>query len=376
MQATTIHPSTTTLNFGTFTSNSTQFITSTAIQTTLPSFVSIPHLSSTISSTSRVSTSRGTTLTTSRLNTSTSTVISSRQSSTTASSSSEIGVVPGGAGGVGSATSTVEGSLPTSTLSNTPTSSNNKAIPTPVLAGGVVGGLAGLAIILVILLLFLRWRRKKMRNHLPAGPSSESGPLGAARSAGGMIERSSEVPIVAAAAGFFGRLRRPDSGQTVDTIDTAPSERGFQNLGGRKIESVLTSGGDGYGGPGPSDTMSGSSFYRDSQGTHGGPDSLPSSMYVGPGSPPTSSTPPIGATAGSAGRGSGISEDVAVMRPSPARTPVTAQGVFTPHTPRSTPPALRGTPPPGGSQFPRDGVGRSRPDLDSSRTSRFRESSI
>ena len=219
-----------------------------------------------------------------------------------------------------------------------------------------------------------------MPNRQLATRDADVAPPGTAQSAGGMTERSSGVPLAAAgvAPGFFRRLR-PNSGQTVATTDSAPSERGFQNLGGRKIESVLTSGGDGYGDAGPSnkEALSGSSFYRDSQGTYGGPGSLPSSMYVGPGSPPTSPVLPVAAAAGPAGRGSGLSEkdkemEIAVMRPSPARTPVTSQSAFAP----PTPPPPRDTTLAGSGRPARDGIGRSHPSFDDSRASKFKESGV
>lgn len=228
-----------------------------------------------------------------------------------------------------------------------------------------------------------------------------------------MTERSSAVPL--AASGFFKRLR-PHSGQTAATTDTAPSERGFQNFGGRKLESVLSSRGDGYGEPGPSsstspamgfgpgplafrgqglghsrgpseqETISGSSTYRDSQGFYAGndaePRSLPSSMYVGPGSaqpmsptfhpPPSAGLPPEG-VGGPSQRDSGIP----IMRPSPARTPVTSQPGFTPL--RDPPPPPRGIPSRSSPtadpavRLQQDVLGRSHPSFDGSRGSKFTE---
>ncbi|KAL8879410.1 MAG: hypothetical protein Q9198_002968 [Flavoplaca austrocitrina] len=225
-----------------------------------------------------------------------------------------------------------------------------------------------------------------------------------------MTERSSAAVPLASAA-FFRRLR-PGSGATATTTETTPSERGFQNLGGRKLESVLSSRGDGFGDlpfgaagtsttpgsasargqPPPSnpiitgapgaapahsspESVSGSSFYRDSQGFYGGPGqgqpgaepaSNSSSMFVGPASPPQSPThAPSGIPQGQ--------EGVAVMRPGPARTPITTPGGL---SSMRGPPA-RGTPPPqipGTIQErPRDGLGRSHPSMDGSRGSRFAE---
>lgn len=299
-----------------------------------------------------------------------------------------------------------------------------------MVVGGVVGGLAGLSIILVLVLFLLRRRRKKLQSQALAPPTAPAGEP----SQGTVTQRSSAVPL--AGSGFFKRLR-PNSGQTAATTDTAPSERGFQNFGGRKLESVLSSRGDGYGEPGPSsaagtsaagtsaavgssagipqgqslghspgpseqETLSGSSFYRDEQGFYGGKSS-PSSMVLRTDSPSTSFPsylPPVGAglppeSIGEYGRRS----EIAFMRPGPARTPVTNQPGFTPmrnapRPPRNTPsPRGSGTPstprPPGSSSsrpgtnpsamsmtaFPRlpDELGRSHPSFDGSRGSRFTE---
>ena len=188
-------------------------------------------------------------------------------------------------------------------------------------------------------------------------------------------------------------------------------------MGGRKLESVLSSRGDGYsdpvptsgvpprnyGGtaaglglaagvaqPGPStsaahgassrpfedDTLSGSSFYRDSHGFYGGHEG-----EAGPSSTsPTSAAPGVG---GLSPPGSS-NQEIAVTRPSPARTPVINQPGYAPFrqqpgTGRGTPPpsaASRGTPPPR-TLTPQlrqqDDVGRSHPSFDGSRGSRFAE---
>ena len=186
-----------------------------------------------------------------------------------------------------------------------------------------------------------------------------------------MSQRSSNVPLAGAAA-FFSPSRWRHSGQTASTAETASTgERGFQKLGGRKLPSVLTSGGDGYGGPfgtmttvsaGPQasatreGTLSEQSFYRDSQG-----------FYGGPGSP--SGTTPAGPSGYGPDRASAASE-IAVIRPSPARTPVTSQGGFRPATRNvATPTPRQNTP----TQNIRDDVGRSHASFDGSRTSKFSE---
>ena len=200
------------------------------------------------------------------------------------------------------------------------------------------------------------------------------------------------------AAGFLRRMR-PNSGATVTTTGTSPSERGFQNFGGRRLESVLRTGGDGYtessqsrlgqGGPTSRDggNLSASTFYRDSQGFYGGEASAPTSMYLAPGSstygsPPGSPSYPVPAAAGlpPEGIGGGRSGgETAIMRPGPARTPVTTPAGFASFAnPRRNLQAPRGAPQPRSvpspaPAHPRDGVGRSHPSYDGSRGSRFIE---
>ncbi|KAL9129989.1 MAG: hypothetical protein Q9217_001711 [Psora testacea] len=300
---------------------------------------------------------------------------SSTQSSAAASSivvasdTSSIGVTVGGTPTLGSTPATS-----TSAGAGSGSGNGNGTPPTRVLVGGIVGGIAGAVLILVALLFLLRWRRGKVgqrRNISPPVPQTAgagSAALGGSES-GMMTQRSSSTPI--AAAGFFGRLR-PSSSQTAATTDTsAPSERGFQKISGRKLPSVLQSGGDGYGGapagpssgpspmspviggasgPGPvaalvpalrpstSHSLSGSSFYRDSQGFYGGvvpaePSSEPTDPSASPiSSSPTISAPPsTGAPLAATGRSPDCSSPgIPNIRPGPARQPVINQGGVVP----------------------------------------------
>ncbi|KAL8790307.1 MAG: hypothetical protein Q9213_000659 [Squamulea squamosa] len=383
------------------TSNSTSYFSSSLTT----SHVTTNTLNQT-STSSTFTTTTSSSSTTSSLSSSTSSLSSSSSSASASSTPLDTGVPGGG----GTPTGTADGDSSTS-MAASPGSGGGSTPSTPTLVGGVVGGLAGLALIL-ILILFLLHRRKRLgqrRNISPPVPQSAS--IGPGATSGTMTERSSAAVPLASAA-FFRRLR-PGSGATATTTETTPSERGFQNLGGRKLESVLSSRGDGYGdvafgaastsaAPGPSSTrgpaspstpvvtaapgavpghsspesLSGSSFYRDSQGFYGGPGqdqpgpeppSNSSSMFVGPASPPQSPTHPM------SGGTAQPQEGVAVMRPGPARTPVTTSGGL---SPMRGPPA-RGTPPPhipGTIQErPRDGIGRSHPSFDGSRGSRFAE---
>ncbi|KAI9871371.1 MAG: hypothetical protein M1830_002977 [Pleopsidium flavum] len=346
-------------------SNSTSLTSSTASDIS-----SSLHISVTSSSTTSSQSSSDTISTSSTISSSSST----RSSTSSFSGSSSIGSSSSGsgtgAGGLATATATGTG------ISNSPSggaagngdnTGNSTAPPTPTVVGSVVGGVAGLAILAVLMLFLFRWyQRKKRYIPAPVTDDSEVVPPGTAQS-GAMTQRSSNVPLAAAAIapGFFKRLR-PHSGQTIATTETAPSERGFQNLGGRKLPSVFSTGGNGYGGGYDKETLSGSSFYRDSQGFYGGPGSPSAPGFAGPSSGPSGHGLATGPDAGD--------KEVAVMRPSPARTPVTSQGGFgvLPGTPRG-PSTPKGTPPPPIGTNPRDAIGRSRPSFNGSRGSRFTE---
>lgn len=296
--------------------------------------------------------------------------------------------------------------------------------------------------ILIVLLLLLRWRRGKTnqrRNISPPIPQNLE--LGSVPQSGTMTQRSSSTPI--AAAGFFSRLR-PTSAQTATTADTAPSERGFQKISGRKLPSVLASGGDGYGGTGagaatgpraasaaggiapraagsvdaaagsstwatanssaeparpvnkdgnvPSSqappaglapglrpttphSLSGSSFYRDSQGFYGGVVTEDSNRDDNDVSSSPSNSPSYPTPLNIAGMGSS-STRLPHTRPGPARTPVINEPATIPiRTPsrarQQAPRRAQGTSSP--QNLSRDGLGRSHPSQDGSRGSRFRE---
>jgi hypothetical protein len=162
---------------------------------------------------------------------------------------------------------------------------------------------------------------------------------------GGISQRRSlAFAVPAALASLTGYNKRASQKTVGPASSTAGSERGFYRVSGRKLPSVLQTGGDGYGGGVVDNTLSGSSFYRDSTG-----------LYGGPGSPPPASSPVMPE------RDSGVP----VMRPSPARTPVTEHGPFgratSPPPPPLTPPSRP------------DVLGRSHPSQDGSHASRFTE---
>merc|ERR1712093_812124 len=273
----------------------------------------------------------------------------SPSSSSTATSTGTDGIVGGGSG-----TGTGSGDTSTSTAAAGSDDSSDSSPSTSTVVGGVVGGVAGAAILIFLLMFLIRWKRRNS-SMLALGSGEGESATGTSRSvppsgpsgsgSGAMAERSSfgGFAVPAALASLTGYKRSSQRTADRNTISsTAGSERGFYRVSGRKLPSALQSGGDGYGGGiMESNTLSGSSFYRDSQG-----------FYGGPGGP---SSPPVGL---SMTRDSGIP----IMREGPARTPVTEQGPF------AVPPASL-TPPP---RRP-DVVGRSHPSFDGSQRSRFTE---
>ncbi len=323
-------------------------------------------------------------------------------------SSSTTGVAGGGSG---SATNSTAPS--SSTTSSSSGSSPGPA--TPELVGGVVGGVAGLAVLLLILLAFLRWYRKRMaaRGLLPEQRTARSVAPSGPASGNQMSQRSSHVSLAGALMSRF----RPQSSATTATAVTAASvpdsERGFQRIAGRKIAPVIGTGSDQYGGnygaferegasapagaatrdPSSKDAERGladSSFYRDSRGFYGG--------KGGEQSTPASPTL-VSSSMGQHTRGStrdfanvdSIGEDprdrsstldsYAVMRPSPARTPVTSSPTASSiRLPIQQGPSMEPGAPPTPALpthlAPRrqDGVGRSLASQDGSTRSRFTES--
>ena len=313
------------------------------------------------------------------------------------------------------------GSPTTAASSATSSSSQGGSEPgpaTPTVVGGVVGGVAGLAFLLLVLLTLLRWYRKRLqaRGQLPEQIAAGSAAGGGPGAANQMSSRSSHTPFAAAILSSTRRWRPQSSATTATAVtdyNTATdSERGFQRIAGRKIGPVIGTGTDQYGGNygafekdfpegrltrgAPSSSraepsnneergLAESSFYFDSHGFYGGkgddspatPTLVPSTTGHTRGSTrDLTNTYSIGEDARDS-----APEGYAVMRPSPARTPMTSspsnsslrlpiqQGPLmepgAPPTP-ALPSHLIGRRP--------DGVGRSLPSQDGSRGSRFTES--
>jgi hypothetical protein len=133
--------------------------------------------------------------------------------------------------------------------------------------GGVVGSVAGIALIAVALLYLLRWRRQRGQGIMLLG-DGDSTARGRGFSSGGpaspssgraMAERTGAFAIPSALAMLSGK-RANDA----PPAEPATQEKGFYRVSGKKLVSVLESGGDGY--TDPHDSIgSASSYYRQSQ---------------------------------------------------------------------------------------------------------------
>ncbi len=230
--------------------------------------------------------------------------------------------MPGGGSPTGTPGQPTNGAGNNGNSSNT---SSGLSPPTQALIGGIVGGLAGLALLLLLILFLLRWRKRKHQQN--------------------QQQTLQEPPTRQLAAESSPQAPPPTTGSPT----SGPSERGFYRVSGRKIAPVLGTGGDGYQG----ETLSEASFYRDDDRTVAGPSTA---RPMSPGSP----IDRVSAV--------GSDDEYAVMRPSPARTPVTSQG--------PSPPGRFPSPPVGSPRRPHlgvDGLGRSHPSQDGSRGSRFTE---
>lgn len=340
----------------------------TTITTSFPTTVNTDHFSSTIGRNSTIS-SKTLSFTGSPFNRNSTIVSASRHSSsvhvtssTSQTSSSEVSssvansalsAATAGVGGFGipggTAAASTTPTVVTGNGANHP--SNNNSISTPQVVGSVIGSLAGLTVLLVLALLILRRYKRKQRalQGLSETDTADTRPIAGAGQQ--MAQRSSFMP--AAAASFFSRFSGSSRG-TVDPGGALGQERGFQKISGRKLPSAFSEGMTSDSVPFDRATLSGSSFYRDSQGFYGGPG--------------------VAATATAAGRSHHAGVEKEKLMPSPARTPVV-------HHPEEYPP-LRdpvvpsGTPqsPPEPPQSePRGTLGRSHPSHDGSRGSKFTE---
>ncbi|AEO62776.1 uncharacterized protein THITE_2107356 [Thermothielavioides terrestris NRRL 8126] len=236
-------------------------------------------------------------------------------STTTASSSSRLtsttvfDLPTAAAGGAGAGADSGAAAPSATSASAQPTSGTPSGL-TPetrnAVVGGVVGSVAGLALIALIFLYLLKWKKQRGQGIMLLGDSNSSARGGGVsspdpampRSGTGMAERSGPFAIPSALAKLTGGRR---------AIDAPPGppvqEKGFYRVSGRKLISVLESGGDGY--TDPHDSVgSATSYYRDSQ-----------SFVDGSKRPPLQLGSPMRPVSG-----------VPIFRDGPQRTPVHEEG--------------------------------------------------
>ncbi|KAL5357680.1 hypothetical protein BJX96DRAFT_182150 [Aspergillus floccosus] len=284
--------------------------------------------STTLSSTEMPTSDSTTTTTTSLLTTETTSLTSTTTTDVPATTTYFGGDDWNGGGGGGSWTGTGTGTATTG-MEQTPYATTTAAAGSGSsldsetkgkIAGGVVGGVAG--IVMLIVLALLLFKRRKAAFQQPRGlPSNEgtgavAGHESAPRSAEMASRRSSNDPLFTAsyfAPAFVKRWRQSNHTTRTDSTLSSGSERGFQKIAGRKIPSVLQSGGDGYGG----------APFGETSPTASEPSSIfPSSPPVQPltslSQPPP--THPYGIPLDTSYTRE--AEESVIFRPSPARTPI------------------------------------------------------
>lgn len=193
-----------------------------------------------------------------------------------------------------------------------------------------MGGFAGLALVALAVLIAIKWKRhhdKGVQLLIDGGGPDDRTLSLFSRGGPGGARGSGAIP--AALASLTGYKRASQA--SIEGPET--SERGFYRVSGRKLTSVLQSGGDGYGEPSRSDvrdsTVSATSFYR--------PDSI--AMLSDPKNSPLQLGSPMRPESG-----------IMIMRSGPARTPTQEQGPIFDNIGPLTPPA---------SAVERDPLGRS-----------------
>ncbi|KAK4127375.1 hypothetical protein N657DRAFT_208331 [Parathielavia appendiculata] len=247
-------------------------------------------------------------------------------------------VVAGEAGGGGN-TGSGSGATPTDPVPAEPTPEAPAGLAPEqrnAVVGGVVGSVAGIALAALIFLYLLKWRRQRGQGIMLLGDGDStargrgfaSGGPGSPGSERGMVERSGAFAIPSALAKLTGK-------RAIDAPPAEPAlqEKGFYRVSGRKLISVLESGGDGYSDPHDS-VGSASSYYRDSSAFVDNSNLQP--LQLGSPMRPVSGVP--------------------VFRDGPQRTPVHEDTPLPPgYRPSAFPTTLRTPDPVGRSLTSRDG---------------------
>lgn len=173
---------------------------------------------------------------------------------------------------------------------------------TPAIVGSVVGSVAGFAMLFVLLFYYLK-RRKFFLRQIPDGLPSHD--------AGETREFTDNNPLFTASYFAPAFMKRWRHSAQEGTLSSDPSERGFQKISGRKIPSVLTAGGDGYGDGFEGDSPTIPEFMTGLSPTSPGGPRYPPSSHAPPRTNPFSSPLDPDYTQESAENGHGLT------RPSP-----------------------------------------------------------
>lgn len=137
-------------------------------------------------------------------------------------------------------TSTGTSTDPSSSASPGSAASNEDVAPPGVIAGGVIGSVAGAVILVVLAFMILRWRRNQRRPQpvtLPEDGRRQMAPVldpfaDPRAPPAPPTERSSATPAPFAAAAFARRRKEAHP----------PGESGFQRISGRKLPSAFSPG--------------------------------------------------------------------------------------------------------------------------------------
>jgi hypothetical protein len=273
----------------------------------------------------------------------------SSQFSSAATSTSAVGTTFYGGMGGGAATNTAADPALATAGSGGGSPGSTTPLPTPQVVGSVVGSLAGAALILAIILLLLQRHKRQRRGALQLTNDETT-----ERSSPPMAQDLSKANRIPSA--FLNRF----SGMSRSTADTSTSgeERSFQRVSGRKLPSAFSEGmtSEQFS---RGQTLSGSSFYTEDQGTYGGPGF---SKELGK---ELSATP--------------IAAGMMNIRPGPARTPVIRHpdednvNPFDDPAPFPRSGSHLSPPQSPNPEAPRNTLGRSLQSQDGSRSSKFTE---
>ena len=168
------------------------------------------------------------------------------------------------------------------------------------MVGGIVGGVAGIALVLIALLYLLRYSRARLK----LNSSTEFNDK--------LVSQAAPISSHKFIAPSVKNHKFRNSDNTTFTSTSLDSEKGFARLSGRKIPSVLSNGGDQYGGsygifgkeiellPTPpgfqqkrqQKDLSQSSFYQDKEGVYIGDGTERFLGGTGPQTPGVRGTPP------------------------------------------------------------------------------------